>query len=417
VIIYHILGAVRFFAGPRFFMKREETVSFGSSWQWASSGGPAMSFSLQTPILMPVRVGFAVAMMMWLICGCTSREATILDSLRGSRNLPDAGASLSGNGDLEAWLVDARTVAGYNEAFAFRSGDYFLTVEAFQQGIEPGDTVPTEGYVVRQSVSDGFLITSESSDYGVSFRPWFQLPVERVLPARSYEGFWFDGVQSGWYFVFRDSNFTVIPPRPAELSLTRVEGGNVDRVASVDWVDQRVERLQITPGGVAWVLLRPRDERAQLIWSVAYSGDEGQSWSEPFALPAEGALAPRMAVNERSVILAVPTQSQAWTFDRRSQEWGQVTFDGAQQVAVGAAGDDVLFAAPQVGQDAYGTVAECWRREGEGQTWEKVSEQRIYADALRFLPTNPNLGLAFSQDVLQLTRDRGQTWELLAFPL
>ncbi len=366
---------------------------------------------------MPVRVGFAMAMLLWLIGGCTSREATLLDSLRGSRNLPDAGASLSGNGDLEAWLVDAQTVAGYNEAFAFRSTDYLLTVEGFQQGIEPGDTVPTEGYVVRQSVNDGFLITQESYDYGLNFRPWFQLPVEGVLPLRSFEGFWFDGVQSGWYFVFRDSNFTVLPPRPAELSLTRVQGGTFERVASVDWVDQQVVRLQITPGGVGWVLLRPRDARAPLSWSVAYSADEGQSWSMPFALPAEGALVPRMAVNERSAILAFPLQSQTWTFDRQPQAWSKVTFEGAQQVVVGAAGEDVLFAAPQVGQDGYGTVAECWRKEGERQNWEKVSEQRIYADALRFLPHNPNLGLAFSQDVLQLTRDRGQTWELLAFPL
>jgi len=351
------------------------------------------------------------------LSACTSRDATILDSLRGRRNLPDLGPALSGNGNLQAWLVDAQTVVGYNQEFAFRSDFDLLDLAAFTQGIEPGDTVPEEAYVLRQFEEDGFLVIAESYDYGLNFRNWLRLPLENLSPQPSYEGFWFDGVQSGWYFVWQDRLPTDPPNFEPRLELFRVQGATPQVVARMDWPEQRVAELRFSSGGTGWVLLQPRAAAERDTWSVSHTADGGQTWSAPAVLPVTAEAQPRLAVSDQAAAVAFPNQPQVWSLKREETDWQVRDLSGALNLVLAAEGDRVLFAAAQLSEDAHGTVAELWRSENGGQDWEQVSDRRLYADVMRFLPGNPNLGLAFSQDVLQLTRDRGQTWELLAFPL
>lgn len=353
------------------------------------------------------------------LCACTARDATLLDNLRGRRNLPDFGPALSNRGDLAAWFVDAQTIAGYHDEFAFRSEDDFLSLGAFAQDIQPGDTVPAEGYVIRFAEREGFFVIDESLDYGNTFEPWLRFRQAGVIPPLALEGFWFDGVRSGWFFAYSDTPAGTPPIFEPSLRLLRATRDTIEGRGLVDWYDQRVEALRFTSDSVGWALLRPRDGSQPRRWAIAYSTDGGQLWSDPFPLPelALAATVPQLAVSRQSIVVGWRDRSQVWTFDRRSGQWQQRSFRGASGVVVAANVEDLLFAAAQIEDDGLGQVATLWRSEDGGQSWTQASDQPFYADHLRFLPGNPNLCLAYSRDILQITRDRGQTWTLLGFPL
>jgi hypothetical protein len=360
-------------------------------------------------------VALSILLLLTLLAACTSRDSSLLDGLRGRRLLPDAGPALSGRGNLNAWFIDAQTVAGYHEAFAFRSDNGFRSLTAFSQGIMPGDTVPFEGYVLRPSRRDNQLVIEESLDYGLNFRSWLTLPVDGMVPRLTYEGFWFDGFQQGWYAVYQDSS----AGSPPSLTLRRAQGTFTSRAATLLWADQQVEQLLFTADSVGWVLLRPRVEQATLAWSIAYSEPGGGTWSEAFSVPTmpNSLATPQLAGCRQAAILGWPDAEVAWTFDRRDQTWQAQAFAGAQGTVVAATGEAVLFAAAQTSEDDWGRIATLWRSEDGGQNWQQPGAQEIYADRLRFLPGNPNLCLAYSRDILQISRDRGQTWALLGFPL
>lgn len=94
--------------------------------------------------------------------------------------------------------------------------------------------------------------------------------------------------------------------------------------------------------------------------------------------------------------------------------WSETTL-GENMITSHMAKDGTLFASVVIGSDQVETICKLYLSQDKGLTWNPVNGKSFYGRKINFI--DKDLGVAYSSSLLQLTRDGGKTWELLAFRL
>lgn len=72
----------------------------------------------------------------------------------------------------------------------------------------------------------------------------------------------------------------------------------------------------------------------------------------------------------------------------------------------------IAYLITKVDNGLYDEICDLYKTTDGGVTWEKVNSKKFYAKKFHFY--NKNLGIAYNNKAIQITRDGGVTWELIA---
>ncbi len=94
--------------------------------------------------------------------------------------------------------------------------------------------------------------------------------------------------------------------------------------------------------------------------------------------------------------------------------WSETTL-GENMITSHMTKDGILFASIVIESDQVEAICKLYVSQDKGLTWNLVNGKSFYGRKINFF--DKHFGVAYGTRVLQLTRDGGRTWELLAFPL
>jgi hypothetical protein len=349
--------------------------------------------------------------------GCQISDETFLDYYKIYTTLPPSSSAIASpykSQEFHAYINERYEVYGTGNGKRFYSTDLFETIEMVTGFGKFGDYI-RDGKNVRISYQDDDdLVLAASSNYGFDFTPQVSIPYLDY----DYVAIFYLNPDIGW----------VINPSGYNAEVYEIKGNQYTKIATVNanmYADATSVYFKNELEG--YLLIGDSYGVKNKLFKTS---DGGKSWGSPsvFDLNRDSGNTPygvNMIKAFGNLIVAYPVEEGR----SGSREYVYLSRDG------GSSWEFIhdnkacyQFLSEQIGyalemsnyvynweDDLPASTSYLQKTTDSGRTWQRVSNQVLYADNIFFI--NENVGIATSYSMMQVTVDGGTTWHLLVYPL
>ncbi|OWY24354.1 hypothetical protein C7N43_16505 [Sphingobacteriales bacterium UPWRP_1] len=381
---------------------------------------------MKTPKTAIYLAGLLLAM---LTAGCFSENNRLLFDYADVEPLvnPATGALTTGD-KIYGWMSGDSTIVGFGGGYAYYTPNLFDSIYAVANGVAYERIVYNDFeniIIYPEAYTD--LQLEESNNFGETYTnklyvSKFENRVENgttITGTHSFDVVHFVNKDLGWVFT------SYVAAQGASVFAS---GLKVYQVVKDAFNNQNLYSLlaELSPlyqpadayflnTFTGYLLVNDSAGNAYLL----VSNDGGLTW--PNVYPISNGV----PLNKLEVVYATPNYLYAYSKTGKqifySSDSGQNWQSYNLLIANGGMSDlyavdsQYAYAVSVAYTDDIASVADVYQTTNGGQSWQKVNQNRIYADAIDFY--SQLKGVATSGNVLQLTTDGGKTWKVLVYPL
>lgn len=331
---------------------------------------------------------------------------------------------------IYGYMVDDTTIIGFGGGYAYFTENLFDSLFYVADNISVADDIvynDFENIVIYPTnvATTGDLRFDESNDFGGSYITKFTKSQNEstvieginVTGTHDYSAVSFVNKDLAWVF----SNYTAN------------EGGSVfDSGIKVylmlrDFINNEIQfnlltelssNLQLLDAVFSdidngFMLVDDGDNLLMLL-----STDGGLGWNIPVGIDASASGLNKIEIFSDNQWFVYSTNTPSiYSTSNAGETWQSTTLNNGTGtiVDVFVVDETHAFVALKLDEDEIASIGHVFKTSNSGNSWEQANEQLLYVDELDFI--SPERGIAVSQNVMQLTTNGGETWELLVHPL
>lgn len=361
--------------------------------------------------------------------GCFSENNKLLLDYADIVPLVNPATSALTTGDkIYGYMTDDTTIVGFGGGYAYYTPNYFDSIYAVADGVLYERVIYNdfENIVIYpEAYSD--LQLEESNNFGENYYnklyvPRFENRIEggeTITGTHDFKVVHFLNKDLGWVFTSYAAaqGSTVFPSGLKVYQVIKDAFNNINLFNLISELSQ-----VYTPADAyfnntftGYLLVNNSSNDSYLL----VSNDGGVNWTETYQISSGVALTTLFVLpgSPNFMYAYSKTGKQIYYSSNSGQTWQSFNLIIANSgiTDLYAVDEEYAYAVSAAFNDDIAVVADVYQTKNGGQSWEKVNQNRIYADALDF--SSRLVGIATSGNVLQLTTDGGKTWKPLVYPL
>ncbi|QQS27401.1 MAG: hypothetical protein IPM47_10805 [Sphingobacteriales bacterium] len=361
--------------------------------------------------------------------GCFSENNKLLLDYADIVPLVNPATSALTTGDkIYGYMTDDTTIVGFGGGYAYYTPNYFDSIYAVADGVLYERVIYNdfENIVIYpEAYSD--LQLEESNNFGENYYnklyvPRFENRIEggeTITGTHDFKVVHFLNKDLGWVFTSYAAaqGSTVFPSGLKVYQVIKDAFNNINLFNLISELSQ-----VYTPADAyfintftGYLLVNNSSSDSYLL----VSNDGGVNWTETYQISSGVALTTLFVLpgSPNFMYAYSKTGKQIYYSSNSGQTWQSFNLIIANSgiTDLYAVDEEYAYAVSAAFNDDIAVVADVYQTKNGGQSWEKVNQNRIYADALDF--SSRLVGIATSGNVLQLTSDGGKTWKPLVYPL
>lgn len=357
------------------------------------------------------------AIVLVVFFGCQTSDETFLDYYKIYTALPPASSAIASpykSQEFHAYINERYEVYGTGNGKRFYSTDLFETIEMETGFGKFGDYITDGKNVLTSYQDDDDVVLAASSNYGFDFTPKVSIP---NLDYDDIAVFYLNP-NTGWLINPWGNNAQIYEIKENEYTMIATVNANMSADALSVYFKNDLEGYLLIGDsfGVKTKLFKTSDGGKS--WGIPFAFDLNRdSGNTPYRvnmIRAFGNLVVAYPVEEgrggsRKYIYLSRDGGSSWEFINNNKACYQFLNEQTGYAL------EMIRYVYNWEDDPAASTAYLQKTIDSGRTWQRVSDQVLYADNIFFI--NENVGIATSYSMMQITVDGGSTWHLLVYPL
>lgn len=367
---------------------------------------------------------------LFFFLACSEKDELLLSNIEIVPNFNPETTILTGS-EMMAWMKNDSTIEGFGGGYAFRSTDNFKNFT-----IQPGEIIGFPIYYNKEGVIVSGYYHNNS---GIITNDYFTGAYRDITPFLdkyiAVPDIYYGEIQYP-IFYFRNPNDGMIVSRFKKshaayeiedgVKFYKLINGKPEPVSAVASNDYTPIDLEFFDENVGYTLLTEFNNSYPGYSKIMYlskTEDGGNTWSEPERILKSNVIPQKISnmllTGPNTIVLysdkKINGTSHMFVSENGGGSWntGFLPSDHINSIQfitskIGYYVDDTQLNYHQYRKgNIYKTI-------DSGKTWNKINESDVYVNHVFFI--NETTGIAYTDNVLQITHDGGKTWELLIHP-
>jgi photosystem II stability/assembly factor-like uncharacterized protein len=349
--------------------------------------------------------------------GCQTSDDTFLDYYKIYTSLPPASSAIASpykHQEFHAYINERYEIYGTGNGKRFYSTDLLETIEMKTGFGKFGDYNADGKNVLTSYEDDDDFVIAASANYGFDFTPKVSIPNIDY----DYVAVFYLNPDMGW----------VISPSGYNAHIYEIKGNKYTKIATVN-ASMYADAISVYfKNDLEGYLLL--GDTFGVKTKLFKTSDGGKSWGSPsvFDLTKDSGNTPyevKMIKAFGNLVVAYPVEEGRSGYHKYlylSRDGGSSWEFIHNNKACYQFLDEQTGYALEMSRYVYNwednlpaSTSYLQKTTDSGRTWQRVSNQVLYADNIFFI--NENVGIATSYSMMQVTVDGGTTWHLLVYPL
>ncbi len=334
--------------------------------------------------------------------------------------------SISNQGGIKAWMTGPETITGFGNEKSFTTNTNFETLLINGDGHVDGNIVYNNYSSLLLANNQDYwdfspdtpFVIKRSDDFGLSYYEYLNIKpsVDTVINNQFIRGYhkfdsqYFTSSNKGWLI----SNYNCLNCAfvEDEIQVFSVNGMQVDKIASIDYNYNKVNDVYFANTNLGWMLTNDQfEDNKSFLWITE---DGGNTWPFLLDLPVPFQVNKLLGVSENLIIAyhTIYGTSRMVKSTDKGHNWQEINCSCYSMTDIEFVNDQVGYIVCNNGSfGPKASTGDLMKTIDGGETWVKVNSEKLYVEYVSFY--DENIGIAVSKNVIQLTQDGGENWELI----